>query len=159
VPVYLPHTIAVCMETGGLLAILAGAAGLYLWSKGRAATNLLFFPGNITGFSLNGIYPVLYINLLVQNTNNTSFHLNSLAGNVTSNGTQIGNISNFTGVEIPGNSQINVPITLTLQPLTLVNDIIGIITGGSGSRDLKLDAVANVDGVQATFSLSYKLGV
>ena len=147
------------MESGGLLAILAGAAGLYLWNFGRAASNLQYFPGNITGFSLNGLYPVLYMDLIVQNTNNISFTINSLAGNVTSQGTIIGNVSDFTAVEIPGNAQATIPITLTLQPLTLVNEIIGILTGGSGKRDLQLDAVVNANGIQKTFSIAYKLGV
>lgn len=147
------------MEGLGVLLVLGGAAALYYANLSRAAGNLTYFPGNVTGFSLNGISPVIYAELVVQNTSNVSFTINSLAASVLTDSTLIGNVSNFTPVEIPGNRQGVIPLTLQLQPLALVNDIIGIITGGNGSKNLIITGSVNANGIQAPFSLSYKLGV
>lgn len=142
-----------------VLAALGVVAGLYFYNLYRAAGNLVFMPGNITGLSLNGITPVIQAELIVQNTNNVSFTVMSVAASVSSNGTLIGNVSNFSPVTLPGNSQATIPLTLTLQPIALVNNIIGIITGGSGSTELSINGSLNADGIQAPISLTYKLGV
>lgn len=142
-----------------MLLIVAGAAGLYYWNLSRAATNLTFFPGNVTGVSLTGLSPTVFAEIIVQNTNNASFTLNSLSASVLSDSTLIGNISNFTPVQIPGNSQATIPITLSLQPLTLVNELIGIITGGVGQRTLAINGTVNANGIQSPFTLQYKVGV
>lgn len=148
-------------EMGGFEAVLflAGAAGLYLWNLSKAAGSLVYYPGNITGFSLSGFSPVVTADLIVQNTSNISFTITSLAGNVTTNGTQVGNISNFTPIIIPANSQGAIPLTLTLQPIGAANEIIAIITGGVGSRDIKIDGSINANGIQQPLALSYKVGV
>lgn len=139
--------------------LLAIGAGLYFWNLGKAAQNLIYTPGNFTGIELQGVSPVVHAEIIVQNTNNASFTLYSIAGNVFSNGTLIGNISNFSPVLIAGNSQTVVPLTLVLQPVTLVNEIIQIITGGVGQREFKIDGRVNANGFQDTFSIDYKLGV
>src|SRR5688500_14740075 len=137
--------------------ILGGIAGLYLWNLNRAAGMLTYFPGNITGFNL--LPPTVYVELVIQNTSNIDFTISSLAANVTSDGTQIGNVSNFTPVLIPSNSQGAIPLTLSLQPIGLVNDIISLITGGNGSRTILIEGSVNANGVQQPFSLPYKVGV
>jgi len=139
--------------------ILAGFAGLYLWNLGRAAGNLIYSPGNITGLSLNGFSPVITADLVVQNTSNISFTISSLAGNVTADGTQIGNVSDFIPVVIPPNSQGVLPLTMTLQPLGIVNEIVSIITGGVGKSDLLIQGSVNANGSQFAFSVGYKVGV
>lgn len=146
----------VCME---LLVTLGLVAVLYFGNLYRAASNLVFFPGRITGFSIQGFSPEITAELIVQNTNNISFYVTSLAASVTSNGTLIGNVSNFTPVTIAGNSQTTIPLLLILQPLALTNNIIGIITGGSGSTEIKISGQLNADGIQAPIDLVYKIGV
>lgn len=141
------------------VAIVAGIAGLYYWNLQRSAGNLVYLPGNITGFSLSGFSPVITADIIVQNTSNSDFTINSLAGNVLSGSTLIGNIANFVPVHIGPNSQGRIPLTLTLQPLGVVNDIISIITGGSGSRTITVQGAVNANGVQAPLSLQYKVGV
>lgn len=141
-----------------MVILLAGAAGLYFWNLSKAAGNLIYFPGNITGFQLDGISPVIHVDLVIQNTNNVSFTINSLAGNVLSNSTVIGNVANFSPVEVAGNSQTAIPLTLVLQPLALVGDIISIITGGVGKRDLQVQGSVNANGIQESFTLNYKIG-
>jgi LEA14-like dessication related protein len=139
--------------------IIAGAAGLYFWNLQRAASNLTFVPGNITSFSLNGISPVVYVDLIVQNTNNVSFTINSLSGSVLTDSSNIGNISNFTPVLVPGNSQGVIPLTLVLQPIGIVSEIISIITGGVGSKTLRIKGTVNANGIQSPFDVPYKVGV
>ncbi len=146
------------MDGLSVLVVLAGAAGLYFWNLSKAAGNLIYFPGNITGFQLDGISPIIYVDLIVQNTNNVSFTINSLAGNVLSNDTIIGNIKNFTPIELAGNSQVAIPLTLQLQPIAIVGDIISIITGAVGERELRVHGTVNANGIQAGFDLIYKIG-
>lgn len=141
------------------VAIIAGIAGLYFWNLKNAASNLTLFPGNITGFSLAGYSPTITADLIVQNTSNVDFTINSLAGNVTSDGTIIGNISSFIPVPIPANSQGSIRLTLTLQPLGVVNDIISILTGGNGTRNMLVQGAVNANGLQVPFMLPYKVGV
>ncbi len=142
------------------VVLVAGFAGLYLWNLKNAAGNLTFFPGNITGFSLSGLSPIITADLIVQNTSNVDFHINSLSGNIYSNGTLIGNFSDFVPSAIAANSQGAIPLTLTLQAIGLTNDIISIITGsGAGSRNILIEGTVNANGIQAPFSVSYKVGV
>lgn len=142
-----------------VLAALGVMAGLYFYNVQKSAGNLVFFPGNITGLQLNGYSPVILAELVVQNTSNLSFTVNSLAASVSSNGTLIGNVSNFTPITVPGNNQATIPLQLVLQPIALVNNIIGIITGGSGKTEIKIDGSTNADGIQVPISLTYKLGL
>lgn len=147
------------MKGLNVLILLAGGAALYFWNLARAASNLVYFPGNVTGFSLDGFSPVMFLDLLVQNTNNVSFTINSLSGSVFCDGVLIGNISNFQPVVISGNSQGTVPVKILLQPITLVNEIIRILSGGSGQKDIRLDGAVNANGIQANFAITYKIGV
>lgn len=140
------------------LAIVAGVAGIWLWNLSRAVNNLTYIPDNITGFSL-GPPPLLTTGLIVQNTSNIDFTVHSISANVTTDGTLIGYISDFTPVTIPANSQRSVPLTLILQPLGVVNTIISIINGGVGSRNIAVDGTMNASGVQLPLSLSWKVGV
>lgn len=146
---------------GGLniLLLLAGAGALYLWNLSRAAGNLTFFPGSITGLSLSGTSPVITCELIVQNTSNVSFTINSMVASVYADDTLIGNISNFTPVAINGNSQGTIPLTLELLSISIVNDIIGIITGGVGKQVITVRGTVNANGIQSGFSLQYKMGV
>lgn len=145
------------MNGVGAVLLLAGVAGLYLWNLSRAAKNLIYLPGNITGFNL--LPPVIYLELVIQNTSNVDFTINSLAANVTSDGTVIGNVSEFVPVSLPANSQGVVPITLSLQPLGLANEIISILSGGNGYRNLEIKGSVNANGIQQSFSVQFKIGI
>lgn len=142
-----------------VLAFLAVAAGLYFWNLQKAAGKLTYYPGNITAFDMQGLSPVLYAELIVQNTNNVSFTINSMAASVTADGTLIGNVSNFSPVQIPGNSQAAIPITLVLMPIGIANEIIQIITGGAGRKNIKVTGGVNANGFQEEFSLDFKIGL
>lgn len=141
----------------GAVLIIAGVAGLYLWNLKKAAGNLQYFPGNITGFDL--FPPTIYVELIVQNTSNISFVISSLSASVLSDSTLIGNVSDFTPVQIPANNQGVLPLRLTLMPVGLANDIISMINGGAGTRTILISGSVNANGTQQAFSLSYKVGV
>lgn len=147
------------MDGLSVLVALGVVAGIYFFNLKRAADNLVVFPGNITGFSLSGLTPEITATLIVQNTNNISFTVASIAATVSSNGVFIGNVSNFTPVEIPGNAQTAIPLKIQLQPIGVVNNIIGIITGGSGSTDITITGSLNANGIQAPIELTYKIGL
>lgn len=141
------------------LIALGVVGALYYGNLFRAAGNLVFFPGRITNLSLSGFSPEITAELIVQNTNNVSFTVASIAATVSSNGTLIGNVSNFSQIEIPGNSQAVIPLTIQLQPIALVNNIIGIITGGAGSSEISVNGSLNANGIQAPIDLTYKIGL
>lgn len=148
---------------GGLEALLliAGVAGLYFWTQKNAAEHLVYIPGRILNLSLNSGSPVVTAELVIQNTSNVDFTINSIAGNVTSNDTIIGNISDFVPVVVPANAQGSLPLNLTLIPIGIVNQIISILSGNSGPTQIPLDIAgsANVNGIQVPFELNYKIGV
>lgn len=143
----------------GALLLLAGLAGLYLWNLSKAVENLQYLPGNITGFSLQGLSPTITAELIIQNTSNLSFTINSLVGSVTSNGTQIGNVADFTPVSVPANSQGVIPLTLTLLPVGIVNEIVSILSGNTGTRDILIHGSVNANGIQQAFDIPYKIGL
>lgn len=140
------------------LLLLAGAVWLYTSTVTKAAGNLIFVPGNITNIELQGISPVVVVNLIVQNTSNVDFTLNSLAATITSDGTQIGNVSNFHAVAIPGNSQTAVPLNLTLLPLGIVDNLIQAFYGGFVKKEFIIDGSVNANGQQVPLTLIFKVG-
>lgn len=145
------------MGDTGVLLVLGGLAVAYFWNLSNAVNNLQFYPGDITGFDL--LPPTLYVNLNVQNTSNITFTINSLAASVTSDGTLIGNISDFTPVVISANGQGAIPLTVRLLPIGIANDIISIYNGGSGNRTITINGSVNANGTQQSFSLSFKIGI
>jgi hypothetical protein len=140
------------------LLLLAGVAWLYTSTVTKAAGNLIFVPGNIINIGLEGMYPVVVANLLVQNTSNVDFTLNSFAATVTSDGTLIGNVSNFNAVAIPGNSQTAVPLNLTLFPLGIVDNLIQAFYGGFVKKEFIIDGSVNANGQQVPLKLIFKVG-
>lgn len=146
------------MRTGEALLLIGGAVGLYFYTKGRAAGRLTFYPGNVTGMAFDGPNPIATVELVVQNTSNTSLHINSLAGNVFSNNYLVGNISNFQGVVIPGNSQRSIPVNIRFMLLGIVNDIIEAFQTGNFRHDLVIEGTVNAEGLAVPLQLNYKIG-
>ena len=101
------------------LIIYAGAAGLAYWfySKGRALSNLVFTPGPVSGIQMVNGGPVLSLNISVQNTSSASLQINSLAANVISNGSLVGNVYNFLPTTVPANAQIFMPVLIRLETI------------------------------------------
>lgn len=138
--------------------IIGGAVLLYFNSQKNAAGHLIFFPGTITDMAFEDGTPVAYITVIVQNTSNATLQVNSIAANVFSNNTLIGNISQFQPITIPGNSQVALPVKVTFFLMGAVSDIINAFQLGHFSQTLVFDGQVNVGGVQGALKLSYKVG-
>lgn len=140
--------------------LLAGAAGVgyWLWSKSKAAGNLVFSPGNVTNMAFEGATPVISFQIIAQNTSGTDLLLNSLAGNILSNGSLIGNVSNFFPTPIPANSSTPINLTASLQILGIVNDLIKAFQYNNIQQNLQLTGYANVNGIQAPINLQMTVG-
>lgn len=145
---------------GGIeaLLLLGGFTLLYFGNKAYSAGNLTFFPHRFTGMAFEGITPVATIELIVQNTSNTDFTLNSLSGNVLVQNTLVGNVGNFSPVYIPGNSETVIPLKIRFLLISLVDDIIAAFQTGHFDKELVFDGTVNANGVQVPLNLTYKIG-
>lgn len=142
---------------GAIVAILA-VFGLVAFTQGRAASNLQFFPGRVTGFSIDGINPIATAELLIQNTSNVEFTINSLAASVYSSGTLIGNISDFTPDIVGPNTQYVYPVTIRFLSLSIIDQLINAFETGSIKRDLSIEGSVNANGQQWPLKLTYTIG-
>lgn len=140
--------------------ILGGAAvgAYFLMRKATAAGNLVFSPGSISDVGLAGSNPQMILTIIAQNTSNTDLLLNSFAGNLFSNGTLIGNVGNFSQINVPANQATAIPLTVQLFPLGIVTDLITAFQQGSLRQNIVLDALANVNSFQAAVKLNYAIG-
>lgn len=142
--------------------IIVGLAllGVYvLYSKLRAATNLVFAPGNVTGISIQGATPYIYFTVAIQNTSDTSLTIQSFAGNVSMDGQLIGNVSSFIPVVIAGNSQTMVPVTAQLQGLQIVNQLITAWSTNTIQKKVTIDGKVNGIGFQVPVNLDFVVGL
>lgn len=139
--------------------LLAGGYGLYLWNQGRSAGHLIFYPNNITDLGFDGATTVISADMLIQNTSNATFTINSFAGNVTSNDTLIGNASSFTPTTIPPNNQALFPLELRLNPIGLVDEIISAIQTHNIDKEIVIDGNVNANGYQLPVKITYKIGL
>lgn len=146
---------------GGLdaLLLIGAAAGLYVWSTTHAAGNLIYKPGGVTGMNFTILNTVATVDLIVQNTSNVDFTINSLAANAYTDGTLVGNVSNFYPVTVAGNSQGAIPLTIELYNLSIVDQIVGAFQNRQQKKELKLDGTVNANGFQAPFNLTYTVGL
>ena len=144
----------------GLSALLLfGGIGL-LWylNTSRSAANLNYYPGNVTGMSFSGISPVATVELIVQNTSNVDFTINSISGNAYTDSTLIGNVSDFSPQVIPANSQRAIPLTITLFSIGIIDQIISAFQNGFTQKKIDITGTVNANGFQVPLQLSYNVG-
>jgi hypothetical protein len=142
-----------------ILLGLAGIVGYELLAKTQALGTVNFFPGKLHSLSFDGATPIVTVQLLAQNTSNKLFTMQSIAGNVYTDNYLVGNVSNFTAVQIAPNTQTAIPIKIRLSLLAVVNEIIAAIQTGNFSKTLYVDAHANIDGLQVPIKETFKVGV
>lgn len=144
----------------GILAVVAVLVGYNLFARKNAAGTLNFLPGNLKAIGSDGITPIVTVGLLVQNTSNQSYTLNSIAGTVYANNDgntyNIGNVSSFEQQRISPNSQSELTVEMRLALIGLVSDVINSISSGYG-QDILFKGYANVEGVQIPIVINYKL--
>jgi hypothetical protein len=142
--------------------VLLAAGGLLLYSllrKGAGVGTLNFFADKVRSIDFDGLTPVMVIGLGVQNTSNQSYTLRSFAGNLWANGNYIGNLSSFSSVTIPPNSQRVVFITARLALIGIVNDVINAFQNKNFSQLVEVKAMANVDSLQVPVNIKYQVGL
>jgi hypothetical protein len=144
----------------GSLFVGAVLIGYNLFAKKTAAGTLNFLPGQFHGIGTDGGTPVLSVGVLIQNTSNQSYQLNSLAGNVYANNSgnvyTVGNVSTFTRQTIYPNNQEEIIVDMRLSLTGIVSDLINSISSGFG-QDISFKGYANVDGLQIPILINYKL--
>lgn len=142
-----------------ILGGLAFLAGYVLYRVFWAASNLVFSPGKVTGVSIQGTNPILYFNVLVQNTSDTNLSLQSFAGNIFMDNQLIGNVSAFTPFVIASNSQTEFPVVGTLQGLQIINQLITAWNTNSIQKKVTVDGSINGIGFQVPVKLDFIVGV
>lgn len=145
------------MRTGDVLLLFGGAIGLYYLTRGRAANQLNFYPGGIQGMAFQDLQAMAFLDFIVQNTSNADVNLNSIAGNAYANGTLVGNISNFEGSVIRGNSETRVPVVVRFNALGIVSDIIDAFQTGNFRQDITINGRANAEGISVPIDLKFQV--
>lgn len=136
-------------------------AGLFVLSKvmtASAASRINFTLGNI-GISSSGITPIVQLTVLAQNPTDKSITISSIVGNVLLNGQLIGNIPPVGfPITVAANSQSQIPISVMLQGLSLISDVVSMLSGTAGlSAVVSLTGTVNVDGLLLPLNLSYRI--
>lgn len=144
------------------LGILLTAAGGYLvynlFKVGRLA-RMIFFPGSVHSFDFVGSTPVIQFDVQIQNTSSKSVRVNSLAGNLFSDGVLVGNVYTSSLIDVPANSNIQTRLTAQLGLLGIVNSLIAAWQNRDMSKEIIFDGYANVDDFQLPLELKFNLGV
>lgn len=140
--------------------------GVFLLQKvsaAAAATRINFLVGGVKLASI-GFTPILNVTVVAQNPTNSTFTINSFVGNVFLNGDMIGNAAGFIPTTVkpasPGGltGQTEIPLNVSLNGLTLVSDIVSVITGQAQvAAVVRLVGTANVDNLLLPIDITYKL--
>lgn len=148
------------MRTNQKILLYGGIAAVafVLFSKARALANLVFSPGTVNNMGFINGTPVADFTILVQNTSSAGLTVNSFAGNVFSNNTLVGNVFNFSPVDIPPNSQVPVNVSIQFKALGIVNDIIRSFQYNNFGQVVSIDGFANVSGLQLPIHLQFAVG-
>jgi hypothetical protein len=133
-----------------------------LYAKKKALESIDFLAGRIKNVGFDAFTPTITLELIAQNTSNHIFTVNSIAGNVftVSNGKNynVGNVSEFLPITIPANSQTPVVVTIRLQLIGVVTDLLNAILYGNFPKTISLVALANVDNIQIPINFDYTIG-
>jgi LEA14-like dessication related protein len=141
----------------GTVALIAtiGAGAIYLSNLGIAAnTTTIIFSGvqikSITDFMLS---------FMIQNVSNATIQFNSMTGMVSVNGSQLGNISTFQAVTIPGNSQQQVNIEFQPSLLSIPGTVMSFIQSPGSTLDFNIQGNANVNSLVLPFNLDQTITI
>ena len=144
------------------LGILVSAGAVYLaynlFKVGRLA-RMVFFPGSVHSFSFIGSTPIIEFDVQIQNTSSNSVRVNSLAGNLFSDGVLVGNIHSESLIDVPANSSISTRLVAQLGLLGIVNTLIAAWQNRDMSREIVFNGYANVDDFQLPLELKFNLGI
>jgi LEA14-like dessication related protein len=162
VPILVKEKLAYMAQTSSVLKpLLLVGGGILLYNfitKARGLGTAVFFPDKVESLQWEGATPVFTVSVLVQNTTSLQFVVKSIAGTVYSNGVLVGNVSMFTPVVVPANSQKKISLTVKFALIGIVQNIIDAFQTGNFSQDIVVEGYANVDNYQVPIKLPYKIG-
>lgn len=136
----------------------AGAGLLYLAAKARTVGNLIFMPGTIQGMEFNDLYPIATFSVIVQNTSGLGVNVDSFAGNLIANDILIGNVYNFIPVQLPPNSQTIIYMSMRLNSLGIVNDVIRAFQFRNFQQNVRIKGFVNSGILQIPLNLKFTFG-
>lgn len=136
---------------------LGGVIAYTIFSKGTALKRIVFVPGNVHSFDIQGS-PVMTFDIEAQNTSNQKMIMHSLAANLTCNGSFIGNASDFTAEEILPNSSTTIRVTAKLNWLGIVSQLMEAFVYGNYKYEVQVKGWANVDKYQIPLDIKFTVG-
>jgi len=129
------------MKTGTILLLAGGALlALKVFNFGVAGNTLqIVFSGVTPNSALN-----YTLQFTVQNVTGTAITLNSIAGTVYLNGTNVGTVSSFTPQIIAGNAQSIINLTLDLSVFGGVSSIMNLVQTSNAQLNFEVKGNMNV---------------
>lgn len=146
------------MKNNTSILLIGGAAvAFYYYQKTRAAS-LITYTINSVALNFSGVTPILKIILNIQNVTGQSITINSMAGFLYVNNQNVGSISNFAETVIAPNSQTAYEITVKMNLIGVVSDLINLITNKAGNQtSIQIVANANIEGVIIPINSKYNI--
>ena len=139
------------MKTGSVVLLAGvGFAIYYFAGLGVAGNDLLVV---FKGFQFNNISNIT-ITFTLQNVSNSKIIFNSLAATVYLNGDTLGNISGFQQVEIPANSQQDLPLTFNVSLLSLPSIATDLMNNLGGNYTLRVKGNFNANNIPLPLDVS-----
>lgn len=140
-----------------LVLIGGGLLAYYIFKSKRQAENLNYYFKSFS-LSFDGITPVLKINIVIQNINNSSLKIKAIEGDLLNNSTVIGKVYNFDPVTINPASQTDYSFNIRLLVLPVVSDIISKILQGDGLQ-YNLSVIGNINAESFIFPFKFNFNV
>lgn len=145
------------METSTLFLLGIGAFLLFEFGiPGGVVSNLKFLENGMSLDVSNPLRVVVNLSILIQNPTSGSITLQSIAGYFYINGSQAGNVSNFTPVAVAPNSETPMNLQLSVNDISLVGIIMNYINGSSDAVVVEIKATANANNVPIPVDLSFQ---
>lgn len=139
------------MKTGSVVLLGALAFGIYYYAGlGIAGNDLLVV---FKGLQFNNISNIT-ITLTLQNVSNSSIMFNSLAATVYLNNDTIGNLSGFQQVEVPANSQRDIPLTFNISLFTAPAVIKDMMNNLGGNYTIRVKGNFNANNLPLPLDVS-----
>lgn len=139
-----------------LALLVAAGAAYYFYRKYSVGKNARFYFKSVAVKNKK-----LQLSIAAQNPTSSTIKLNSLAGEVYANNKLVSNVSSFTPLTIPGNSET--VLTFTVVPnvggvINLVSSLVkNLVRKEKVGLAIKLDGTANVDGMALPLNLTYNV--
>jgi len=140
-----------------LLLIGIGVGALWLIDlagKAAGASSLNFVITNAQ-VKQSGLSSIIVLTINIQNPSNSGYTIKSIVGNFFINNNLTGNVSSFSAIDVPPNSEVPVQLNVLLQPGAVISDIINLFSG-SNAVNLRLVGTANA-GLSIPFDIQFSL--